>query len=334
LFIYFLCFVLGLVFILGPTPKVDLSTRIKTGRFSSSKYAQLSQSQALINMRDDLASLEKLQPDLPAGAEKAIFFSSESRPKKTKYCILYLHGFSATRQEISPVPEDTAKQLHANYHANRLTGHGLSGEELTSATPYDWMYDTLEAWQIAEQLGEQVIIMCTSTGGTLATWLAQQDVTAGKLAAMIMVSPNFGPKHWAMPLFQMPWSKHWIPLITNGTHGWEPTSEAGATFWTYQYPTSVLHDMNALVRAVFRSRVEHIEVPTLFIYADEDKIVDAKKTDQIARRWGSAVKHRIAFPARPNDNNHVITGDIVNPDSTDMVKEEVMSFLKLHVIKK
>jgi esterase/lipase len=334
LFLYFLCLILGLVFILGPRPKVDINLPIRAGRFAATKYAGLSQSEAFQRMQEELVVQESQFPTLPIGAEKTIVFADEAQPEKTKYCVLYIHGFSATRQEVSPVPENVAKHLHANYHATRLTGHGLTGEALASATPYDWMFDTLEAWQIAEQLGEQVVIISTSTGGTLTSWLAQQEVTVGKLAALFMISPNFGPKHWAMPLFQMPWSRYWIPLISKGTHGWEPANEASAIYWTYNYPTTIIHDMDAFVNAVCDSSVEHIETPTLFIYSDDDIIVNSRKTDAVARRWGAAIKHRIAFPARPNDNNHVITGDIVNPGSTKLVQNEIVSFLERHVVNK
>ncbi|MDN3649098.1 alpha/beta fold hydrolase [Reinekea marina] len=333
MFLTFLILVCVALFVLGPRPKVDLTTPIKPGRFGANLYSSYSETEKLKKIQAQLAEIENFFPAVPKGAEKAIIFNNEHQPTKTDYCVLYLHGFSATRQEITPVPENIAKHFNANYHATRITGHGLTGDELAKATPYDWMYDALEAWQIAEQLGKKVIIICTSTGGTLATWLSQQPQTQGKLASLVMISPNFGPKHWAMPLFQMPWSRYWIPLISKGVHSWEPSNEAGATYWTYSYPTSIVHDMNAFVKAVCKSKVEQINAPTLFIYSDHDVIVNSRKTDEVARRWGAEVKHRIAVPARANDNNHVITGDIVNPASTDMIHGEIASFLARHVIK-
>lgn len=323
-----------LVFFAGPRPKAALKWRPELGRYQQLMGVDQPSSKALLALREQVLADEALYHNITPGAEKNIVFSSESRPKKTRYCVVYMHGFSACRQEISPVPERIAEQLHANYHAYRLTGHGMTGEDMAKATSYDWQFDAIEAIQIAQQLGEEVIVISTSTGGTLMAWLAQQPAVATKLAGLIMVAPNFGPQHWSMPLFLLPWSRYFMPWLAGKTYGWEPSNELGERYWTYRYPISIIHDMAALVREVRRSPVEHIDAPTLFIYSDHDKVVNARKTDAVARRWGSAVKHRIAVPAKPNDNNHVITGEAVRPETTDDMVDEILLFIKRHVVKK
>jgi hypothetical protein len=52
------------------------------------------------------------------------------------------------------------------------------------------------------------------------------------------------------------------------------------------------------------------------------------------RRWGSKTKHRIAVPARENDNNHVVTGDIVNPTTTEKFTNDILTFLKNYALQK
>ncbi|MDX1340766.1 MAG: alpha/beta fold hydrolase [Reinekea sp.] len=327
-----LVFVAVIVFLMGPRAKVELFWSHRTERVQTDKQFEDLTTADLRTLRDQIAQAELLVPDVVDGAEKHITFSSESRPKRTKFCVLYIHGYSACRQEISPVPENIAQALHANYYATRLTGHGIDGERLAAAKPSDWLFDLAEAWSVARQLGEKVIVISTSTGGTLTTWLAQQDDVKPHLAALIMVSPNFRPFHWAMPLFLWPWAKYWMPLIAGKTYGWEPANEGGAKYWTYRYPISAIHTMAATVKAVVKSDLTAIEAPTLFLYADEDKVVSARRTDAAVRRWGSKIKHRIAIPPKPADNNHVVTGDIVRPEATEQFTTDILAFLKQYIV--
>jgi esterase/lipase len=315
----------------GPRDKVDLFWNTSTVRVLPDKPFDLISSADLKTLRETIAENEARVAGVIEGTEKRIVFSSESRPRRTKYSVLYIHGYSASRREISPVPENIAQSLHANLFSTRLTGHGIDGETLAQSKPNDWLYDTAEAWQVARALGEKVIVISTSTGGTLSTWLAQQEDVKPHLAAMVMVSPNYQPYHWAAPMFVWPWARVWMPLVSGDTHGWVPSSDDGEKYWTYRYPITAIHGLTALVKAVSASRVESIEVPTLFLYSDFDKVVKARATDDIVRRWGAPIKHRIAVPAKPNDNNHVVTGDIVRPETTEQFTSEILVFLKHHM---
>jgi hypothetical protein len=51
---------------------------------------------------------------LRRGTEKSILWYDENQKEKTPWSIVYLHGFSASRREISPVVETLAKNLKAN----------------------------------------------------------------------------------------------------------------------------------------------------------------------------------------------------------------------------
>ena len=125
-----------------------------------------------------------------------------------------------------------------------------------------------------------------------------------------------------------------MPLIAAKTHGWEPSTQAGANYWTYRYSTTLIHGIAALVKAVRKSPVEDITTPTLFIYSDHDQVVNPKVTDQVMRRWGSDIKHRICVARIENDKNHIIMGDIVHPENTELYTQEILTFLKSHSITK
>lgn len=312
--------VIVLLIVLGPRPRVMLQWVVDEVPVE------------LGGLADWLAESEQSLGEVTDGAEKHVRFANPDAPAKTPLVVLYLHGFSATRQELAPIPERVAEAIGANYYGARLTGHGLDGESLGKARAGDWLKDTAEAWQIARSLGERVIVISCSTGGTLSTWLAQQPSAQDALAALVLFAPNYQPRHWAMKLFGWPWSSYWMRWIAGNEYGWEPAGELNGKYWTYSYPTRVLHELQALVVAVRKSDLESINAPSLFLYSTDDQVVSSKYTDRVYEQWGSAVKERIRIEGVEGESNHVFTGDIVAPHRTETSIEQVLAFLERHEI--
>ncbi|WP_028672635.1 alpha/beta hydrolase [Saccharospirillum impatiens] len=315
-----LTLVVVLLIVLGPRPRVML------------QWVADELPVELGGLANWLAESEQSLGAVTEGAEKHVRFANPAVPAKTPLVVLYLHGFSATRQELAPIPERVAEAIGANYYGARLTGHGLDGESLGKARAGDWLKDTAEAWQIARSLGDRVIVISCSTGGTLSTWLAQQPSAQKALAAMVLFAPNYQPRHWAMKLFGWPWSSYWMRLIAGNEYGWEPAGELNGKYWTHCYPTRVLHELQALVVAVRKSDLNSIRVPSLFLYSTDDQVVSAKYTDRVFDEWGSPVKQRIRIEGVEGESNHVFTGDIVAPHRTDTSISQVIAFLEEQAI--
>ena len=74
-----------------------------------------------------LTESESRYNDIRPGLEKTILWHDPQRKKATELSLVYLHGFSASRAEISPVPERVAQELGANLFFTRLAGHGRTG---------------------------------------------------------------------------------------------------------------------------------------------------------------------------------------------------------------
>ena len=125
---------------------------------------------------------------LVPGTEKRITWAGDD--VQTPYSVLYLHGFSATRQETAPLAEIVAARLEANLYETRLTGHGRKRESLTGVRAEDWLQDAVEALTIAARLGERVIVIGTSTGATLAAAMLGHPVM-DSVDTLVMISPNF-----------------------------------------------------------------------------------------------------------------------------------------------
>ena len=104
-----------------------------------------------------LAETEAAFEDITPGTEKRVIWAGEAGAN-TPLAIVYVHGFSATSEEIRPVPDMLAEELGANLHYTRLTGHGRSGEAFATASVQAWMNDVAEALEIGRRIGEEVIV--------------------------------------------------------------------------------------------------------------------------------------------------------------------------------
>jgi len=136
------------------------------------------------------AAREARFSDIRPGHQKRMVWFGE-RGVKTPQVLVYVHGFSASAQELRPVPDLMADALGANLVYMRLAGHGRSGEAMATATAQAWMTDLAEALAVARQVGDEVILISTSTGGTLVALAALQPELMRQVKGVIFVSPNF-----------------------------------------------------------------------------------------------------------------------------------------------
>ena len=113
---------LSILFLAGPRVKVDATLRAVDLPEDLDRY---------------LAASEAQFADIVPNTEKAIIWAGASHVK-TPVSVVYLHGFSATRQEVVPLADIVAAELGANLFYTRLTGHGRSGEAMAEATVNDW----------------------------------------------------------------------------------------------------------------------------------------------------------------------------------------------------
>jgi esterase/lipase len=301
---------LALLFALGPRPQVA------TPAAASALPADLDAY---------LAASEGRYSDITPGAEKHIRWAHADR-RQTDLAIVYLHGFSATRQETAPLAEQLAERLQANVFHTRLHGHGRPGPALAEAQAGDWLADSREALAIGQRLGRQVLIIGTSTGATLASWLALDQPEAPVLA-YVLISPNFAPKDPAASVLTWPWAEHFVPLLLGAEHQWQPRNEAQARYWSHRYPVQALLPMMALVKHVRAQPLEQIQVPLLVLYSPEDQVVSAPAIEAAFARFGSPQKKLLALADTQDPSHHVLAGDILSPRDTPRVQAAILDFI-------
>ncbi|MEO0931158.1 MAG: alpha/beta fold hydrolase [Pseudomonadota bacterium] len=274
----------------------------------------------------ELAAAEAQVPDLRPGCAKRIIWAG-GQGRKTTHALLYVHGFSASPEELRPLPDVVAAALGANAHFTRLTGHGQTGTAMAQATFADWQRDVATAIEIARTIGDQVVLMGCSTGCTLAT-LALAGGAQAK--AMIHISPNFGLRNRAAQLvMDMPGVKHWGHLVAGRTRQFTPINNAHKAFWTTEYPTQAVHPMADAVRAVRRADLGQVQVPAFFAFNLADQVVHSKNTSSVIDRWGGPTETMLLEQGPEDDEmGHVMAGDIFSPRQTAPLAERISAWLK------
>lgn len=273
-------------------------------------------------------AIESRFKDITPGTEKRVIWADQ-KETRTPYSVVYLHGYSATSEEIRPVPDLVANALGANLFYTRLTGHGRDGDALADATVSDWMRDAAEAMAAGRAIGDKVIVLSTSTGGTLAAAAALDAKMSDDIAAMIFVSPNFGLYDPASALLSWPAARYWVPWVVGAQIGFEPQNTQHAKYWTNSYPTVGLTTLAALIDAVVDLDFSKAGVPALFWLSDADTVVRPDISREIAQKWGGGADVNTVILG-PDDSKsaHVIAGAILAPGQTDAAVSGMLKWLK------
>ena len=267
---------------------------------------------------------EQQYKNLRPNIEKKILWAY--RPSvKTRISLVFIHGFSASRFELSPVIENVAKELKANVFFTRLTGHGQDGQSLAEATLDDWITDTKEAIKIGDVLGDSVILIGSSTGCSLIHSVLEQHL---KIKAVIYVSPNFGTKSIKGHLLRIPGVKKLLPIIFGNEISFNSVNPEHKRCWTLSYPPRVLLAIKDSVVAARNSNHSGIKVPILFWFSDEDKIVSSKATRRIISKMGDNVSvYNPTLTSEDDPSKHGVLGDILSPTQTKNGVIEIVDWI-------
>jgi esterase/lipase len=277
----------------------------------------------------------KLKPD----NEARILWFDDSTKEKTEYAVVYLHGFSASQEEGDPVHYEFAKKFGCNLYLARLAEHGVdTTEPLANYTAEKSWRSAVEAYAIGKQLGRKIILMSTSTGGTLALKLCAEFPD---IAANIMMSPNIAindPNAWMA-------NNHWglqIAHVIVGKHKIvDDTAALYKQYWNQRYSTNSLVQLEELLESTMKeSTFRKVTQPSLLLYYFKDKdhqdaVVKVSAMKRMFLQLGTpgSLKREVAIP---NAGDHVLASPIKSKD-VESVKKEIDKFavemLKLRLVK-
>ena len=273
-----------------------------------------------------LAQSEARAPNLKPDNEKKIIWAGQ-KGQKTPWSIIYIHGFSASRMETSPLSENVAQVMGANLFLTRLTGHGRDTEAMLDGSVNAWMNDALEAVRIARRLGERALVMAASTGALLAI-LAATDPGIRGIDAMVLISPNFKPKDWRAPIPDWPWGKFMARCIQGKTFRFARQREGLERYWTVSMPTESLLPLMALVRLGRKRDLAKLSLPLLVFYCPKDKVVCGKAIERVFDRIRSQRKKLVEVKVAQDESSHLLAGDLLAPGGTEPIARQTIQFVR------
>ena len=264
-----------------------------------------------------VADVEAKVKDMKPDNQARIIWANDSLKQKTAYSIVYLHGFSASQEEGDPVHTDFAKRYGCNLYLARLEDHGrLDSNTFINLTPDNFLQSAEDAIDIGKILGEKVIVMSCSTGGTLAAILAS---SGENIHSMIMFSPNIEIYDSKSELLLYPWGKQLSELVLGGNHNHLKYKPEQAKYWNEVYHTNGLFAIKTLIKDnMNQASFSKITMPVFigYYYKDEtnqDKVVSVKRMIDFYNEIGTpeALKRKVAFPTT---GHHVISSHVMSED--------------------
>jgi len=308
--------ILIIVYFLGPQPSLP--------KYKNELSAVPFEAAQLEKYIADNEAKHKLKPD----NEARIIWVNDSTKEKTEYAVVYLHGFSASQEEGDPVHYEFAKKFGCNLYLSRLADHGIdTTDALANYTAEKSWRSAVDAYAIGKQLGKKVILMSTSTGGTLALKLCAEFPD---IAANIMMSPNIAindknawmlNNHWGLQIAHVVVGKHRTVSDTTALY---------AKYWNNRYSTNSLVQLEELLESTMKeSTFKKVTQPSLLLYyfRDEDHQDDVVKVSAMKRMFlqlatPDSLKRQVAIP---NAEAHVLASPIKSKD-VERVKNEIEKF--------
>lgn len=261
---------------------------------------------------------------LVPGTEKRVVWREPGQ--RTEYAVIYLHGFSATRQETAPLAERIAASLDANLFETRLTGHGHSERPMHGVQAEAWLQDAVEALSVGARIGDKLVVVGTSTGGTLALATANHE-SAADVTDIVLISPNLQPSDRRSNWLTRPLGPFLAQLISGDTRSWTAHNEEQERYWSTSYPTTAVVEVMRLVDYVRRQLPMSLPQDLLVIVSPDDSVVSAEVTKQVFKRIDAPEQCLIEFDQAQDPSRHVLAGDILSPDTTDTIAATIVEFV-------
>jgi esterase/lipase len=261
---------------------------------------------------------------------------ADSSKTQTAYAIVYLHGFSASQMEGDPVHQNIAKQFNCNLYLARLAEHGIdTTEDLVNLTADQYWESAKLAFAIGKQIGKKVILMSTSTGGTLALQLA---ATYPEIAGLILYSPNIEVFNPAAPLLDNPWGLQIGRAVLKSNYvDIKYKDSAYPKYWNTHYRIEAVVALQNLLEATMtETTFKKIYQPTLALYyykdeANQDNVVKVSAIQKMMQQIATPSNLKMEM-AMPNTGNHVIASPIVSKDIVS-VEQATAKFMKEVILK-
>jgi len=288
-----------------------------------------------INALDSFVTAMEATHKIKPNNEARIIWADSSKTQ-TEYAIVYLHGFSASQMEGNPVHQNIAKQFHCNLYLARLAEHGIdTTEDLMNLTAEKYWESAKLAYAIGKKIGKKVILMSTSTGGTLALQLA---ANYPEIAGSILYSPNIEVFNPTAPLLNNPWGLQIGRTVLKSNYvDIKYKDSAYPSFWNKHYRIEAVVALQNLLEATMTEETfKKVHQPTLALYyykdeAHQDNVVKVSAIQKMMQQIATPSNLKMEM-AVPNTGSHVLASPIVSNDIVS-VEKATAKFMQEKIIK-
>jgi len=265
----------------------------------------------------------KLKPD----NQSRIIWANDSVKEKTPYVLLYLHGFSASWYEGYPTNVEFAKHFGMNAYFPRLASHGIvTDDALIDMTPDRLWESAKQALIVARLLGEKVIVMSTSTGGTLGLKLAAEFPEM--IDGLILYSPNIRINNGAAFMLPKPWGLQIGRQVNGGLFRItnQNFDSKECQYWNCKYRMEAVVYLQQLVESTMKKETYERVKTSVFLayyYKDETHQDETVRVDAMLEMFdqlGTAENERVKI-AFPEAGNHVIGCELTSKSYNEVLIE-------------
>jgi len=253
----------------------------------------------------------------PSNASQ-VHYANDSTKEQTEYCLLYLHGFSASPEEGNPTHVNIGKAFGMNTYIPRLAEHGLvTPDALLNMSPDNLWNSAKEALVIAKALGKKIIVMGTSTGGTLALHIAAEYPE--DIASVILFSPCVKIANKASWLLARPYGIQLGRMVFGGKYRVLEKNPETDPYWYQTYRVEGTVYLQQLVEKTMKVReFEKITQPVFVgcYYKDQehqDEVVSVPAIRWMFDHLGTSPEKKVLV-AFPDAGAHVIACVYTNPE--------------------
>jgi len=317
--LFLVVLVLVVVFLLGPKPpKPDLNKNLP------SIWASIANIEEFVAGKSEGLNVKE-------DNESRIFWANDSIKERTDYCLLYLHGFSASWYEGYPAHVQFAEHFGINGYFPRLAEHGIdTTDALVNMTPERLWESAKEALMIARSLGKKVVIMSTSTGGTLGLKLAADFPEY--VDGLILYSPNIAINNNAAFLLSGPWGLQLGRQFNGGKYRVfeEDSLSKECQYWNCKYRMeATVYLQQLLDETMNKETFEQVTAPVFlgYYYKDDDNQDQTVKVSamlEMFEQLGTSPNEKVKV-AFPDAGDHVIACELTS-GSVQKVIDETIQF--------
>jgi len=302
--------ILTIIFLLGPKPDYPMYDL-------KPKYLKVSLKNLDTYISEKESKIEDLKPDNEA---RVVWYQDSIQ--KTKYSLVYLHGFSSSQGEGNPVHRIFADRYGMNLYLSRIKDHGRSDDNtFKNLTPSDLIESAKEAIAIGALIGEKVILMSCSTGGTYSLMLAPEDK---RVHSLIMYSPNISLRDRNAKLVTYPWGKQILNGVIGGEYNRITYTEEAKQYWNSVYHTDGIIALQALIDDGMKPEIfKNLSLPVYIgaYYKNENNQDDVVSVAAMEDMFSniSTPKNLKEMNKFPDVGRHVFTSDVMVSDFEEVL---------------